>query len=642
MSSAIFMAVLKGLGKGSLIIGAKVGHRLLNRSIRSGSLTKKIGLYKNNLEIPKNNTKPRKTLITVQRHEAKKAGLHYDFRIRDRRRLLSFVFKKKPPKHWHEKPGKDVTHNYKVNVVRTEDHKVGWDSFEGEIEEGYGAGSVSIDYQSPGILWYKPGRLHIYTPYNKNVWSGHWTFVELTRNNFTAIREAAFPDVWIPRPSYSDVPPENIGAAIKDENRTMVAERKVDGANFILRVNSPGLEIEDIDIREAGNGSPLLSAGEEVVRKIGKLFGKLHVFKVHDKSHDSSYKIAESAEVDVKVDSAKDQALRESFKDFGINIPKDQVPVTISMISRRISSSGYTIHREGNVNHLVFTALPKRFVGKVFRAELWHPDGVTFLSGTLNSGWEKAVLAQRKHGFIKMMVFDYEGSAASSVFIPSPLHYEDRRAFYEDFVRELNRTRYGDARLTHVDSESAGFYSVPDKVYGNLNKINEFYEEVIKEPLPLGEGLVIKDPNEPARIQRWLKMKRVNTYDVKIKEILPGNGKYENAAGKVIVVDKTGTEVAKVGGGFSDEERFDMWNHPNKYIGRVIEVKAQDLGKEALRAPRMIRWRDDKGPDDIDIVPVTSHQEIIKNYLRGAGLTEKQVEDAYFAVKVSAGWRPKR
>ena len=634
---ALLYALGKGLARTIFTTGLPAVSHIAKRPLTA--------MFNKNIKLNKS-FRPRPTVVTVQRHEAKKAGLHWDFRFRHRRRLISFVFKKRPPAHWSQ-DGTPPTKKFTTNVIRSNDHKIKYENFEGEIPEGqYGAGLQTIEYQSPGIIWSKrPGALHIYTPYNESPWSGEWTFIKFPKTSpsgaevWRAIRTPAFQSLWLPRPKYTDVPPDQIHEKINDPSATLIGEQKVDGANFIVVVNSPGLLKDDIDVSKyIQTEAPLLSKAEYIVRKVQARF-----FKVADKNHPDvpPYTVGPASEIpgSALLDPEKVIALQYAFKHYGNIDLKGKIPVTLSMISRRYSKDGHPIHREGNVRHMVFTFVEPDFVGKVFRAELWHPDGVTTLSGILNSNADKAAVTQQKIGLVRMMVFDYEGSTVDGRFFASPMPYTERRKFYTEFVRSLNEARYGKRSAPHP--KSALIFTVPEVAIGNPDDIYKFYKHITDSyDFPLGEGIVVKLPDEPARAYEWIKMKKTMTFDLKIVDILPGTGKYSNAAGKVLVADATGNIVATVGSGFTDEERYNMMKHPEEYIGKVIEVKAQALNKEALRAPRMIRWRPDKTAEEVDIVPLPSHEELIKGYLRGQGLNEEEIERAYWAVKVSAGWRP--
>ncbi|MFB6075790.1 MAG: DNA polymerase ligase N-terminal domain-containing protein [Candidatus Aenigmatarchaeota archaeon] len=71
-------------------------------------------------------------IYVIQKHDA--SNLHYDLRLEFEGVLWSWAVPKKPPK----KPGN------KRLAIKVDDHDLEYADFEGEIEEGYGKGTVEI------------------------------------------------------------------------------------------------------------------------------------------------------------------------------------------------------------------------------------------------------------------------------------------------------------------------------------------------------------------------------------------------------------------------------------------------------------------------------------------------------------------
>ena len=83
------------------------------------------------------------------------------------------------------------------------------------------------------------------------------------------------------------------------------------------------------------------------------------------------------------------------------------------------------------------------------------------------------------------------------------------------------------------------------------------------------------------------KVKGMETHDVVVTGLLPGQGKYTGKLGAFI------TDMGNVGTGLSDKQRL-YFNTPDT-IGKVIEVSCMELTKDGkFRHPRFIRERFDK------------------------------------------------
>ncbi len=106
----------------------------------------------------------------------------------------------------------------------------------------------------------------------------------------------------------------------------------------------------------------------------------------------------------------------------------------------------------------------------------------------------------------------------------------------------------------------------------------------LQKALDLGfEGLVLRSKDI------WLKVKPEKTYDLRITGSIEGNGRHVGRLGSLI------TERGKVGTGFTDEERNDLWSCRHGLVGRVVEVTCMQLTKDGMmRHPRFIRMRPDK------------------------------------------------
>jgi len=166
---------------------------------------------------------------------------------------------------------------------------------------------------------------------------------------------------------------------------------------------------------------------------------------------------------------------------------------------------------------------------------------------------------------------------------PFEIRYEGLKTLAKDYQMSdsiLNPTTITLVKHTHVPS---------------LEALHNQFQKVLAAGF---EGLMLKDPQHTykpgKRTYDWMKMKNILEEDVVITGFFEGQGKYEGQLGGVLVKRKNG-KTCKVGGGFSDQERADIWNNQDKYIGRIIEVHYhEDTPDGDFRHARKKHWRPDK------------------------------------------------
>lgn len=127
--------------------------------------------------------------------------------------------------------------------------------------------------------------------------------------------------------------------------------------------------------------------------------------------------------------------------------------------------------------------------------------------------------------------------------------------------------------------------------YAQVERMYRFY-------LTLGlEGIVLKTPYhlyQDGRSWDWVRMKPFQTVDVIVEDRYEGTGKHAGRLGGFIVRNPSTGVLSKVGGGFSDKERYFFWTHFESYRGRTCEItfqRATKLGR--YRHPNFIRFRTD-------------------------------------------------
>lgn len=213
--------------------------------------------------------------------------------------------------------------------------------------------------------------------------------------------------------------------------------------------------------------------------------------------------------------------------------------------------------------------VPEELQGTLLRGELYgvrngkpiHPNELTAL---LNSTLANAVDKKQKNG-VRLLV------AALAVNKGGP---DD----YTADVKSITDT------LKHPSIHSVPAYT------GNAAKKLVAAIKAGKYPLTR-EGVVIHQPGK-----RPLKSKVLSDYDVMIRDIFKADTDRGDMAGGFTYSYPDSEEIAgRVGTGFTDEMRKDMWAHPENYIGQIARVHSQEQLERslALRAPSFIALKGD-------------------------------------------------
>ncbi len=125
------------------------------------------------------------------------------------------------------------------------------------------------------------------------------------------------------------------------------------------------------------------------------------------------------------------------------------------------------------------------------------------------------------------------------------------------------------------------------------DQANEYLARFLKEGY---EGAVLKTMSNFYKHKRtwdWMRLVPTHTEDLVCIDVFAGKGKHTGRAGGIIV-DYNGTLV-KVGTGFTDAEREEIWAAPELFVGQIAEIKYKEITKAgSLRQPVFLGWRYDK------------------------------------------------
>lgn len=184
-----------------------------------------------------------------------------------------------------------------------------------------------------------------------------------------------------------------------------------------------------------------------------------------------------------------------------------------------------------------------------------------------------------KHG-LKMLVFDY--------------------LELDEFKNNKSYTMYSDRRekLNKLFTNTFTYFSLLPILYHGTDttKITELLNKAIKAG---EEGLMInlQDVYQFKRTSSLLKVKKMNDLDLTVVGFEEGTNRLAGTLGALLVEYKN--NIVKVGSGFSDELRKEIWLHQDEWLGRTVivqyfeETKNQD-GGISLRFPVYIDYREDK------------------------------------------------
>jgi DNA ligase D-like protein (predicted 3'-phosphoesterase) len=369
------------------------------------------------------------------------------------------------------------------------------------------------------------------------------------------------PDHVLEYMNFEGVIPEGYGKGdVKIWDRGIADILKIEGGNVHIRMYGPKSK-GDYTIVNTGGRKSLLVAKKPLpadgwlkppyVRKNHKLLGALQ---------NDQNMVAEA-----KVDGA---ALELRIGEAGNRLFSHRV-------SRR---TGRLVEHTDRLPHLRDLKAPK-LAGTDLRVEAWHPKGVNFLSGTLNSTVENARSLQNEHGPVRAAVFDvvrYKGKDVRS------LPYQQRQKIYQEVSRVL-----GSPSSLH-SVQVAGDTSWP-----------KFYDKTVaRRDIPT-DGVIVKDSRLGHAEKPWIKVKPHDEVDCKITSVSEGLGKHSGRLGALTVETPEGKHV-QVGTGFTDGERGWLWSHREGLPGEVIRARFHvRQGETTASGPRFAGFHPDKASPEV-------------------------------------------
>jgi hypothetical protein len=197
-------------------------------------------------------------------------------------------------------------------------------------------------------------------------------------------------------------------------------------------------------------------------------------------------------------------------------------------------------------------------------------------------------IALSDHAKAKIEHFgDCEVYAGSFVKSNSPmqLHSPEPNCLTSDMVYPLDHISFLNNIHRNFDERLS--------VISVINPTPELIDEHLKEALDKGyEGLVLRT------FDRWYRVKPTSTADVFITGWFEQLDKHKNPK------DQLGGFKTAYGNvtAFTDEKRKQLWDDPEQYVGRLMEVQYKELfDSGSFRyAVTFLRFRDDKDTESFD------------------------------------------
>ena len=189
-----------------------------------------------------------------------------------------------------------------------------------------------------------------------------------------------------------------------------------------------------------------------------------------------------------------------------------------------------------------------------------------------------------KHG-LKMLVFD-------------AMAVSDWKA-QQSSLTYIQRRQMLDCMTAFYNNDTTYFELLPILYIGSdTSKVLELLEEAIANS---EEGVMINICDavyEFGRTWNLMKVKKMNTLDLQIVDFEEGSGRLAGTLGAIHVRYKNGN-VVRVGSGFSDILRTQIWADKNKYLYSICEIQYFEESTNAdggisLRFPVFKDFRPDK------------------------------------------------
>jgi hypothetical protein len=233
-------------------------------------------------------------------------------------------------------------------------------------------------------------------------------------------------------------------------------------------------------------------------------------------------------------------------------------------------------------------SLPKELQGTVLRGEIFGTKDNKAITaqqvgGILNATIANS-LARQKENNIKMrnLIYNISSYGKKPVSVNTP--YDERLKMIKNVLKYLPKDEFELPETARTPQAQSALWN---SVTSGQNPLTN-------------EGIV----SWPAKGGIATKVKTYPEADVWVTGFVPGTGKFKDKGigALLYALEKDGPAVGKVGTGFDDLTRADIFNDPDSYIGRKIRIRAQEqFPSGAYRAPAFLSFHEDY-PTNAEIV----------------------------------------
>lgn len=282
-------------------------------------------------------------------------------------------------------------------------------------------------------------------------------------------------------------------------------------------------------------------------------------------------------------------ALAKVNGDYSAEVKLDGASTILQLLQDGIEATSYRaskttgrpiVHTERLFAGLPKLKIPPELVGTILRGEIYGQQddrviGPQELGGLLNSKLTKSLDDQAAQNIkLRTMVYDIAQKGKQKIDWET-VPRSERRKMIQDVLKHLPADKF------HISEEIT-----------DPEAAKETWQRLRNAEHPLSsEGLVLWP-----KFGRPLKAKTFEEYDVYPTGTFPGEGKLKDTAigGLTYALEPGGPTVGKVGTGFTDELRRQIYDNPNAYVGRVARIRSHEqFPSGAFRAPGFIGFHED-------------------------------------------------